>query len=150
MFCRRLSTVIASTAALSAMIGCASFVGAQGRPHGRPHFPGSQQPGGGPGEQQGGPGQNGQQNEPTSPGIPSPTLSQNTFVDDFGQFTTINNSAEAIQSNPFFEALGTNQRSCVTCHRPSEGWSITPASVQNLFAQTDGLDVSAGRRCKFP
>ena len=42
--------------------------------------------------------------------------------------------------NPFFESRGTNGRACVTCHQASEGWSITPAGVQDRFADSDGLD----------
>jgi len=43
-------------------------------------------------------------------------------------------------SNPFFQSLGTNGRSCVSCHAPGEGWSIVPASVRNRFDRSDGLD----------
>src|SRR5262249_27696001 len=42
--------------------------------------------------------------------------------------------------NPFFEELGTNGRSCVTCHRPAQGWTITPAELHNRFDRTAGLD----------
>jgi cytochrome c peroxidase len=40
--------------------------------------------------------------------------------------------------NPFFEPLGANGRACVTCHLPSDGWSLTPATAQRLFDATDG------------
>jgi cytochrome c peroxidase len=43
-------------------------------------------------------------------------------------------------SNPFFQELGTNGRSCVTCHRPDQGWTVTPAGVQERFRETRGLD----------
>jgi cytochrome c peroxidase len=43
-------------------------------------------------------------------------------------------------NNPFFQSLGTNGRACVTCHQAAEGWSITPAGVQERFAATAGLD----------
>jgi cytochrome c peroxidase len=42
--------------------------------------------------------------------------------------------------NPFFKELGTNGRSCVTCHRPAQGWNITPAELGDRFDRTDGLD----------
>lgn len=42
--------------------------------------------------------------------------------------------------NPFFDVLGSNGRACVTCHQASQGWSITPAGVQQRFAETGGLD----------
>lgn len=43
-------------------------------------------------------------------------------------------------NNPFFRALGTNGRTCATCHVPAEGWSIRPARVRARFNDTEGLD----------
>ena len=43
-------------------------------------------------------------------------------------------------SNPFFADLGTNGRTCFTCHRPAQAWTITPAEVRERFERTDGLD----------
>lgn len=42
--------------------------------------------------------------------------------------------------NPFFQALGTNGRRCVTCHRPAQGWSITPAELRARFDRSSGLE----------
>lgn len=42
--------------------------------------------------------------------------------------------------SPFFQSLGANGRSCVSCHQPGEGWTITPAGVQQRFEATAGLD----------
>jgi hypothetical protein len=42
--------------------------------------------------------------------------------------------------NPFFQPLGSNGRSCVTCHRPADGWSINPSEVQERFERTNGFD----------
>jgi cytochrome c peroxidase len=36
-------------------------------------------------------------------------------------------------SEPFFQALGSNDRTCQTCHQPGGGWSITPTKIQRLF-----------------
>lgn len=41
---------------------------------------------------------------------------------------------------PFFQSLGTNGRSCVTCHVASTGWSLGVDEVQDRFDRTDGLD----------
>jgi len=38
----------------------------------------------------------------------------------------------------YFQAQGTNGRSCATCHTPEEAWSITPCALQTLFDETDG------------
>jgi hypothetical protein len=43
-------------------------------------------------------------------------------------------------TNPFFQGLGTNGRSCNSCHVASAGWTITPAEVRERFRRTRGLD----------
>ena len=42
--------------------------------------------------------------------------------------------------NPFFKDLGTNGRTCFSCHRPGQGWTITPESVEQRFEESQGLD----------
>jgi mono/diheme cytochrome c family protein len=44
------------------------------------------------------------------------------------------------QSGPFFQNLGTNGRSCATCHQPADGMSISAADVQQRFLLTKGED----------
>jgi cytochrome c peroxidase len=43
-------------------------------------------------------------------------------------------------NNPFFQNLGTNGRSCGTCHISSSAWTITPADVQAKFNATQGTE----------
>jgi len=43
-------------------------------------------------------------------------------------------------TNPFFRSLGTNGRSCNTCHVAGSAWSITPADVHAKFNATGGLE----------
>jgi cytochrome c peroxidase len=43
-------------------------------------------------------------------------------------------------TGPFFQVLGTNGRSCGTCHQPSDGMSVSAANVQQRFLQTRGRD----------
>jgi cytochrome c peroxidase len=38
----------------------------------------------------------------------------------------------------YFQAQGTNGRSCATCHLAEEAWSITPGTLQRLFDETEG------------
>ena len=38
----------------------------------------------------------------------------------------------------YFQAQGSNGRSCATCHVPQDGWSITPRTIQRLFDETGG------------
>jgi cytochrome c peroxidase len=40
----------------------------------------------------------------------------------------------------FFQPLGTNGRSCASCHVASTGWTLNPSEVQARFLATDGLD----------
>src|SRR3978361_1966809 len=41
---------------------------------------------------------------------------------------------------PFFQSLGSNGRSCFSCHRPEQGWAISAEGMQVLFALTNGND----------
>ena len=43
-------------------------------------------------------------------------------------------------SGPFFQSLGSNGRSCESCHLQDQGWSITPSGVQKIFARGAGTD----------
>ena len=43
-------------------------------------------------------------------------------------------------TGPFFQSLGSNGRSCSSCHRPAEGWSISAAEVALRFLVTQGQD----------
>lgn len=43
-------------------------------------------------------------------------------------------------SGPFFQSLGTNGRSCGSCHRPAQAWTISADEVNLRFLLTRGLD----------
>ena len=43
-------------------------------------------------------------------------------------------------TGPFFQSLGTNGRSCGTCHRPAQGWGISADEVKTRFLLTQGMD----------
>ena len=60
--------------------------------------------------------------------------------DPFGQLHTLSTSGSFDLDNPFFKDLGTNGRSCFTCHRPDQGWTVTPQDIQRRFAESRGLD----------
>lgn len=62
------------------------------------------------------------------------------FADSSGVLRTYTVKGAIDFDNPFFQSLGTNGRSCATCHEPSDGWSITPAHVQQRFEESDGLE----------
>jgi hypothetical protein len=43
-------------------------------------------------------------------------------------------------NNAFFQNLGTNGRTCFTCHQPQTGWTVSAASVAARFADSSGTD----------
>jgi hypothetical protein len=51
----------------------------------------------------------------------------------------INNAPISLRG-AFFQSLGTNGRSCSSCHLPTEGWSVSAAEIQLRFLLTQGLD----------
>jgi cytochrome c peroxidase len=42
--------------------------------------------------------------------------------------------------NPFFTSMGTNGRSCFTCHQPQASWSMNPETAKKIFVATKGND----------
>ncbi|MBC8071655.1 MAG: c-type cytochrome [Deltaproteobacteria bacterium] len=66
--------------------------------------------------------------------------SNHKFPNDHGKARTFTESGTIELDSAFSEDLGSNQRTCVTCHDPGAGWTITPALVQELFADSYGLD----------
>jgi cytochrome c peroxidase len=63
-----------------------------------------------------------------------------SFQNASGQSRTFSARGVLNPDNPVFQDLGTNGRSCVTCHQASEGWTMTPAGIQQRFDATAGLD----------
>lgn len=59
---------------------------------------------------------------------------------DSGVAATISTNGFIDTRNPFFRPLGSNERSCFTCHQPQDGWTITPKSLRERFEQTRGTD----------
>jgi cytochrome c peroxidase len=63
------------------------------------------------------------------------------FPNGSGLLETYNAGGKPIDmTGPFFQSLGTNGRSCSSCHRPMEGWSISAAEVALRFFLTQGRD----------
>ena len=57
-----------------------------------------------------------------------------------GVVRTVSTSGGIDASNPFFQTLGTNGRSCSSCHPAGGGWTVTPPLARARFAATGGLD----------
>ena len=68
-------------------------------------------------------------------------LNLQPFADPSGQVSTFNKEGVINErTSTFFQSLGTNGRSCGTCHVPSQGFSFTAAGAQGRFHATGGAD----------
>ena len=81
-----------------------------------------------------------------------PRGGERTFSNPSGVHRTLTTAGAIDPNNPFFQDLGTNGRSCFSCHRPAQGWTITPPELQDRFDATNGLDavfrVNDGSNCE--
>src|SRR5213079_111383 len=63
------------------------------------------------------------------------------FENPGGTATTYSTTRGGVDlTGPFFQSLGTNGRSCGSCHQPSDGMSVSAAHIQQRFDLTQGLD----------
>src|SRR5579883_1512494 len=62
------------------------------------------------------------------------------FPNSTGSAQNISSMGSINTSGPFFQSLGTNGRTCATCHQLSDGMSITPENIATRFQQTQGQD----------
>jgi cytochrome c peroxidase len=62
------------------------------------------------------------------------------FADPTGQISTYNAAGSIDLRNAFFQSLGTNGRSCGTCHLVDQAFSFTPAGAQARFSASSGTD----------
>jgi hypothetical protein len=63
-----------------------------------------------------------------------------TTSDASGWLRTFTATGSIDPDNAFFQSLGSNGRSCNTCHRQEDAWSLTPAGVQARFEASGGTD----------
>jgi cytochrome c peroxidase len=58
-----------------------------------------------------------------------------------GTLETLNVNGTALDiSGAFFQSIGTNGRSCATCHQAAQGFSISTQELKTRFDSTHGLD----------
>ncbi len=62
------------------------------------------------------------------------------FVDETGAVATFNTAGAIHKDNPFFQSLGTNGRTCETCHEADQAFSISARGVQEVYERTHGKD----------
>jgi cytochrome c peroxidase len=62
-------------------------------------------------------------------------------ADPFGAIATLQpGGATRTSQNAFFANLGTNERTCFSCHQPQTGWTVSAESVQARFYASRGDD----------
>lgn len=62
------------------------------------------------------------------------------FPNPHGILKTFSETGRVDLTGPFFQSLGTNGRSCASCHQPGEAWSVSAPRVAERFEDTKGLD----------
>src|SRR4051794_30509446 len=62
------------------------------------------------------------------------------FPNENGVGQTFVSTGRLDTTGPFFQSLGTNGRSCATCHQPGESWSVTPQQIRRRFDSSQGTD----------
>jgi cytochrome c peroxidase len=70
----------------------------------------------------------------------SPHASPLITTDPSGTLQTNAPGGSIDTNNAFFKGFGTNGRSCDSCHRQAQGWSITPDELRQRFTATNGND----------
>lgn len=63
-----------------------------------------------------------------------------SYGDASGEVRTFSTGGGIDLRGLFFQSLGTNGRSCGTCHAPANGWTVTPDAIEARFDATGGLD----------
>ena len=71
------------------------------------------------------------QAQPTDPQITS---------NPSGKLQTVTPSGHIDTDNAFFKSFGSNGRSCDSCHRQAQGWSVSPDELRQRFNSTGGHD----------
>jgi cytochrome c peroxidase len=79
-----------------------------------------------------------------APEDPSGEIEQHQFAleeapNSSGVASSLHTSGTIDHTNPFFQQLGTNPRSCATCHSSQQAWTINRAQTSIDFFATQGL-----------
>ena len=87
-----------------------------------------------------GPGYAGAQDRREGDRVETSIDNNHRFRNPGGRAATFTTQGFVNLTGEYFQAKGTNGRSCVSCHIPAEAWSINPGTLQRLFKKTDGTD----------
>src|SRR5690606_10752693 len=76
-----------------------------------------------------------------APGDARPFPAYVEYANEAGRLGIVNTEGDIdTTGHPFFEALGTNGRGCVSCHQPADGMSLSLASIRERWEATGGAD----------
>jgi cytochrome c peroxidase len=67
-------------------------------------------------------------------------LNLQPFKDPTGYISTFNANGNIQEGNPFFQSLGTNGRSCASCHIAKDAFGLNTTDVQARFDASSGMD----------
>jgi cytochrome c peroxidase len=85
------------------------------------------------------------------PGPPTVLPNLFPFPNSTGILKTFNATGKLDLTGPFFQSLGTNGRSCASCHQPGDAWSVSAVHVADRFDRSHGLDpifrINDGANC---
>lgn len=74
----------------------------------------------------------------SSPDVQSSIPNNYLFRNPGGKAATFSTHGYVDLTGEYFQAQGTNGRSCASCHIAEEAWSINPGTLQHLFDETQG------------
>jgi hypothetical protein len=76
-----------------------------------------------------------------APGSDLPLPPYKEYPNPQGRLGLLNaNGLVVTDGHPFFEALGSNGRGCVTCHQPADAMSLSLTTIQQRWRDTNGTD----------
>ncbi len=70
---------------------------------------------------------------------PSTLPNDKPFANSTGTSSSHSTLGNASLTQSFFQKLGANDRTCGTCHLPSDDWSVSASSAQKIFNDSEGL-----------
>ena len=62
------------------------------------------------------------------------------FLDPTGAVATYSSTGSFDESGPFFQSLGTNGRTCATCHVVEDAMGLSAAHAERVYERTQGKD----------
>src|SRR5437879_1503209 len=62
------------------------------------------------------------------------------FPNPTGVAATYSTTGKVALDGPFFQSLGSNGRSCGSCHQPGDGWTVIPSHLRERFDASGGTD----------